>query len=194
MGSSESGTSRSERSKVQESHRLAKYDTVDLMILFDIDGTLSPTRKEEAPATDGVTARAFGFQVFVPQHLLDFLRSREDIVMLSTWGKASFDFIKAFGFEAQVALIEDFSDETGPKGKFEVVKKLQPSGWADDHIKPAMKKYAAEHGIAVTVPRKGYITEAELKKFKNALSAGDVRLGNEFDKLILKEDPRARRA
>jgi len=163
------------------------------MILFDIDGTISPTRPEEAPETVGVTARAFGFQVLIPQHILDFLRSRDDIVLLSTWGKAAFDILEAFGISGGVVDMEDFTDKTGPQGKFEVVKKLQPNGWADDHIKPAMKKYATEHGIAVVIPKKGYILEPELKKFQAAVEATAPRTTTDFDSLIRTEDTRAHR-
>ena len=139
------------------------------MILLDIDGTLSPPHPEEAPQTDGETEKAFGFQVFIPQHLLKFIRGRDDVVLLSTWGLDSFSLLKAFNLNARVALMEDFSDILGIQGKFEVVKALQPSGWADDHIKKAMKEYSEAHQIAVSVPRKGYITEAELKAFVEKL-------------------------
>lgn len=159
------------------------------MILFDIDGTLSPTRVEEAPATVGETARAFGFQTFIPQHLLDFLRNRDDIALLSTWGPGSFDLPKVFDFKARIALIEDFSDDLGIKGKFEVVKALNPTGWADDHITPNMAKYAKENGIVTTKPRKGYVTEVELDKFIKALEVAPARVVQDADaKLYWKKD------
>lgn len=151
------------------------------MLLFDIDGTLSPTRLEEVEVTPGETARAFGFNVFIPSHLLNFLRSRDDIVLLSTWGDGSFYLPEAFNFKARVALMDDFSEKMGIKGKFEVVKALHPTGWADDHITPAMKKYAAEHNIATTAPKKGYITEVELKKFEASVGAISPRTVTEFD-------------
>jgi hypothetical protein len=154
------------------------------MILFDIDDTISPTRVEEAPVTDGETARAGGFELFIPQHLLDFMRGREDIVLLSTWGLSSFAVSEAFGFHARVAVISDFTEKVGSAGKFEVVKALKPLGWADDHIKPAMKKFAIENGAAVTVPKKGYVTAAELTKFAAAVAELPARDPQAADSLL----------
>lgn len=159
------------------------------MILFDIDGTLSPPHIKDAPATVGETARAFGFDIFIPKHLLEFLRGREDIVLLSTWGPGSFDLPKAFDFKARVALMEDFSDEIGVLGKFEVVKALQPLGWADDHIKTHMSKYAGAHGIAVTVPTKGYVTEAALELFVKSLANLSERTVQDSDARLYWEKP-----
>jgi len=157
------------------------------MILFDIDGTLSPARTTEAPPTAGVTAHAWIFNIFIPQHLLDFLNSRDDIVLLSTWNNATYDVVEAFGLDARVALMEDFSEEVGIKGKFEVVKALQPLGWADDHIKLEMKKYAADHGIAVTVPKLGYVTEKELANFVAAIDRLPAREPHPKDSLLLRK-------
>lgn len=159
------------------------------MLLIDIDGTISPTRVEEAPASEGETARAMGFQVFIPKHLLEFLRSRDDVVLLSTWGVGCFSLIEAFKLKARVALIEDFSERGGIEGKFCAVKALQPTLWADDHIKPAMKKYAQEHGIITAVPRKGYITPAELKKLEKLLAEAPARSPREEDSKLLWSKP-----
>jgi hypothetical protein len=147
------------------------------MLLLDIDETLSPTRPKDHPdLPEGESARAFGFTVFIPRHLLTFLRSRPDIVLLSTWGSAALDLPKAFGFNARAAVMENFTEETGIKGKFEVVKQLQPSGWADDHIKPAMAKAARELGVVVLRPRGGYITAQELALFEKKLEAAPPRV------------------
>ena len=135
------------------------------MLLFDIDRTISPPRPEEFEATPGETARAFGFDVFIPTHLLNFLRGRDDIGLLSTWGHASEQLADAFGFKAKVILMEDYSNFSGIEGKFEAVKALQPRAWADDHIKPKMRSYAKEHGIVTVAPKGGYITEKELRLF-----------------------------
>lgn len=135
------------------------------MLLFDIDRTISPPRPEEFEATPGETARAFGFDVFIPSHLLAFLRGRDDIGLLSTWGQASEQVSEAFGFKAAVILMEDYSNLGGIEGKFEAVKALQPRAWADDHMKPKMRSYAKEHGIVTVTPKGGYITEKELRLF-----------------------------
>lgn len=139
------------------------------MLLFDIDRTISPPHPEKFGATPGETARAFGFDVFIPTHLLDFLRGREDIGLLSTWGEASGQVADAFGFKAAVVLMEDYSNLSGIEGKFEAVKALQPRGWADDHIKSKMRTYAKEQGIVTVTPKGGYITEKELKLFVSKL-------------------------
>lgn len=159
------------------------------MILFDIDGTLSPPKLDEAPKTFGETARAFGFTVFIPHHLLNFLRSRNDIVLLSTWGEGAFDLPEAFDFKARVALMADFSHKLGIEGKFEVVKALNPTGWADDHITSAMKKYAVERGIAVTVPKRGYVTELELDKFIEAIDQAPKRILELGDAKLFSKNP-----
>lgn len=135
------------------------------MILFDIDRTISPPHPEELEVTPGETAYAFGFDVFIPAHILKFLRGRDDIGLLSTWGEASSKLSDAFGFSAIVVLMEDYSNLLGIEGKFEAVKTLKPRGWADDHMKPEMRAYAKEHGIATVTPKHGYITEEELKLF-----------------------------
>jgi hypothetical protein len=139
------------------------------MILFDIDRTISPPRPEEFEETPGETAYAFGFDVFIPTHLLNFLRERDDIGLLSTWGEASAKLADAFDFSAAVILMEDYSNLSGIEGKFEAVKALKPRGWADDHMKPKMRSYAKEHGILTIIPKSGYITERELKLFISKL-------------------------
>jgi len=135
------------------------------MIVFDIDGTLSPTREEEAFGIPGETAEAFGFQIFIPQHLLDFLRGRDDIALLSTWDAEAASLAEAFAFKAQTLLISDYSDERGINGKFDVINELKPTGWADDHIKPFMATWCKPLEIAVTIPKRGFVTEPELSKF-----------------------------
>ncbi len=147
------------------------------MLLFDIDETLSPTQPKNHPELpEGESARAFGFTVFIPSHLLTFLRSRADIVLLSTWGSAAMDLPQAFGFNARAAVMENFTEETGIKGKFEVVKQLRPTAWADDHIKPAMAQAARDLGVVVLRPRGGYITAKELALFEKDLEAAPPRI------------------
>lgn len=161
------------------------------MLVFDIDGTISLTRREESPPTEGETARAFGFQVFMPQHILDFMREREDIVLLSTWKLNSFDLSEAFGLGAKVALMADFTDKEGIAGKFEVIKALQPTLWADDHITTKMRAYSKEHGIITAIPREGYISAGSLKRLEKLLLTTATRERREADTLLRAVDPRS---
>ncbi len=139
------------------------------MLIFDIDDTISPTQPKESAPTPGETARAGAWNIFIPAHILEILRSRDDIALLSTWGEMAEDVPKAFGFQAKTLLISDYSDKLGIKGKFEVIKQLKPAGWADDHITPTMKKWCEAEGIATVRPRGGYIAEKGLATFLAAL-------------------------
>lgn len=142
------------------------------MLIFDIDGTISPARVEEAPATEGETTSAGGFRnVFMPSHILEVLRSRSDVALLSTWDEGAANFAEAFGFDAEILLMKDFSNARGIDGKFEVIKALKPAGWADDHISPAMLNWCKANGVVTVKPRKGYILKPQLERFIAAADA-----------------------
>jgi hypothetical protein len=144
------------------------------MLIFDIDDTLSPTRPVEPFPLPATSERAWAFEVLVPDFLLSFLRERDDIVLLSTWGSAAKKFAEAFALPARVAVMEDFTPKVGIKGKFEVVRQLQPTGWADDHMTPAMVKALEPFGTVTVKPTKGYITEKQLAIFVAKLASAPL--------------------
>jgi hypothetical protein len=131
------------------------------MIIFDIDDTISPTQPGNNWAVLHETKKAWGFNISIPVYVLDFLRSRDDIALLSTWGEAAKYVPEAFGFTARILVMD--SRASGIKGKFETVKQFDDATvWIDDHITPAMKKFMAEKGILTIKPTKGVISEQQL--------------------------------
>lgn len=135
------------------------------MFIFDIDMTLIAPRYEDSPIVPGETRSVFGFDVFMAQHLIDFLRSRDDIHLLSTWGKESGSLAEAFGFKAKTLLIRDYSDEGGINGKFDAVISLKPELWADDEITSFMAHWCYRGGTHTIVPKGGYVSAEQLKPF-----------------------------
>lgn len=132
------------------------------MILVDIDGTVSPTQPTEQMFASWQAAGGYrsefagGFTLVIPNYILDFLNSRSDIYMLSTWNDLAATVPEAFGFEAQTLDMTEHTDARGIQGKFEVVKSLgdKPLAWLDDHIKPIHKDYCATIDCIAIKPRK----------------------------------------
>lgn len=134
-----------------------------MMIVFDVDNTLSPTRFPDSPELLGETREAFGFQVFIPTHLLEFIRSRNDTAILSTWGAEAESLVEAFQLPSKVLLMSDFTDERGIWGKFSTIEQLRPSYWADDHITAPMVKLCKDFGTTALVAHGGYVSASQLE-------------------------------
>ena len=115
------------------------------MILVDIDGTISPTRPEEDGILEDLLPveerRAGGFQIIIPEYILDFLRTAPNLYMLSTWGEMAKDVPEEFGFKAEVLNMNDYTDASGIEGKWDVVSHFDDAveAWLDDHISPRMR-------------------------------------------------------
>lgn len=137
------------------------------MLVFDIDRTLIPTEKHLTENVKGEWRQAFGFEVFMASHLLDFLRERDDIALLSTWGEEAAALGDAFSFKAQALNLRAYSDEGGIQGKFDTIYAVKPAGWADDHITPIMKQWCDYFGVATIIPKRGFIQNDELAPFRN---------------------------
>lgn len=135
------------------------------MLIFDIDDTLSPTRPPKDWAVPHETERAFGFEIKIPTYVLDFLRSRDDIALLSTWDAAAQQLADAFKFSAKVLIMD--GDAFGIKGKYQVVQSRNDVvAWVDDHITPLMRLGAQERGISIIKPKKGCISEKEIQTLR----------------------------
>ena len=131
------------------------------MILFDINETISPTDRDYIWTVPYETHYAWMFNISIPTYILDFLRSRDDIALLSTWGSAASQVAEAFGFKAEILVLDE--DTYGIAGKYEIVKRQSNvTAWIDDHMKPAMKKELAEKGIVAIKPTKGFISQKQL--------------------------------
>lgn len=130
------------------------------MLIFDIDDTISPTQPPADWSVPHETKRA-GWNVKIPSYMLDFLRSRDDIALLSTWGDTAVRVSEAFGFNAQILVMDEGT--YGIEGKFNLVKRLENvKVWADDHMKPNMRKAMEAKGVHVVKPKNGVISEKEL--------------------------------
>lgn len=145
------------------------------MILVDIDRTISPPQPDEAfDAIPHESARAWGFDVKIPTYILNFLKSRDDIVMLATWGIRAATVPEAFGFQADVIDMDEYSNKTGIQGKFAVVKAVKPIAWLDDHITATMTKWCTAEGIITVKPTSGFMTVRQItsleKKLKNRIN------------------------
>lgn len=141
------------------------------MILVDIDKTISPTRPDASFELIPHETRRLGFDVKIPLHILEFLKSRDDITMLSTWGVRAATVPEAFNLKADVLVLDDYSNKLGIQGKFEVVKAVRPDAWLDDHITPTMAKWCAEHGIITVKPTAGFVTVRQLKSLEKKLKS-----------------------
>lgn len=131
------------------------------MIVFDIDETISPTDRDHEWTVPYETKRAWGFDISIPVYVLEFLRNRDDIALLSTWGKDAVEVAEAFGFNAEILTISEGT--YGIAGKFEVIQNLDNvTAWIDDHMKPAMKAELTERGILAIKPTQGCISEKQL--------------------------------
>lgn len=133
------------------------------MLIFDIDNTLVKASSKVVSKTAGESHSVFGFELFMEDHLLEFLRSRSDIHLLSTWEAEAGNLAEAFGFEAKTLLIRDYSDEGGIYGKFAAVRELQPRLWADDQITSLMANWCTHFKVASIAPKSGSITKDELE-------------------------------
>jgi hypothetical protein len=132
------------------------------MIIFDIDDTISPTQVARNWAEPHETKRVWGFNISIPLYVLDFLRSRDDIALLSTWDDAAAKVSAAFEFEAKILLIDEGG--VGIAGKFDVVtKQSHVNAWIDDHMTPMMKKEMTNRGIIAIKPTGGVISKKQLK-------------------------------
>lgn len=139
------------------------------MIIFDIDDTISPTRPGKDWKVPHETARAWAYTISIPTYVLEFLRSRDDIALLSTWGKSAQKVADAFGFTAQVIVLTD--EQEGIQGKYDAVNNLDGVvAWVDDHMKPAMRTKLAEQGILGIKPTNGVISKAQLATLVNHVS------------------------
>lgn len=131
------------------------------MIVFDIDGTLSPTRPARDWDEPHEIHRAFGFNIAIPNYLLAFLRARQDIALLSTWEEGAASLAHAFDFKATILLPTAVG---GIEGKYQrVLAEPQVRAWADDHMRPAMKRSLSERGVRCVKPTTGYVTLAQLR-------------------------------
>jgi hypothetical protein len=132
------------------------------MLIFDIDQTLVRPHYPDQSTAHGETRTVFGFELFMEDHLLDFLRSREDIHLLSTWGSEAASLADAFEFKAKALLIRDYSDEGGIHGKFTTVRELKPLLWADDQITELMANWCLHFNVISIIPKRGSISSSEL--------------------------------
>lgn len=139
------------------------------MLIFDIDNTLVRTHYEDSPKGNGEVQKAFGFDLFMEDHLLEFLRSREDIYLLSTWDSEAAELADGFSFKARTLLIRDYSDEGGIYGKFAAVRELQPKLWADDQITTLMENWCLHFSVVSIAPKRGSVTVEELTRAKAEL-------------------------
>lgn len=139
------------------------------MLIFDIDNTLVRPHYQDSPKRNGEVRKVFGFELFMEAHLLEFLRSREDIHLLSTWDSEAAELADAFGFKARTLLIRDYSDEGGIYGKFAAVRELQPKLWADDQITTLMENWCLHFSVVTIAPKRGSITVEELTRAKAEL-------------------------
>lgn len=132
------------------------------MIVFDIDDTISPTRPPKDWAVEHETVRV-GYVLKMPTYVTEFLRSRDDIALLSTWGESAKNVAEGFGFNAKILVMEEMS---GVAGKFEVIQSLgsQVTAWVDDHMKPAMKRQLTEAGILAIKPTGGVISKRQIQQ------------------------------
>lgn len=144
------------------------------MILVDIDGTISPTRPEEDGILEDLLPveerRAGGFQIIIPEYILDFLRTAPNLYMLSTWGEMAKDVPEAFGFKAEVLNMSDYTDASGIEGKWDVVSHFDDDveAWLDDHISPRMRDAARMRGIHVFVPpKRACLTRGQIADLKS---------------------------
>lgn len=132
------------------------------MIIFDIDETISPTDRDYEWKVPYETERAWAFNISIPTYVLEFLRSRDDIALLSTWGEAAVEVATAFNFKAEILVLKE--ETYGIEGKFEIVKNLDNvTAWIDDHMTAAMKKEMTEKGVLAIKPTKGVITKKQLE-------------------------------
>ena len=139
------------------------------MLIFDIDNTLVRTHYEDSPKRRGEVRKVFGFELFMEAHLLEFLRSREDIHLLSTWEAEAAELAEAFQFKAGTLLMRDYSDQGGIYGKFATVRELQPKLWADDQITTLMENWCLHFSVVTIAPKTGSITREELERAQAAL-------------------------
>jgi hypothetical protein len=141
------------------------------MLIFDIDQTLVQPHFEDQSTAAGEVRKVFGFNLYMADHLLNLLRSREDIHLLSTWGEEAAGLAEAFEFEAKTLLIRDYSDEGGIHGKFAAVRELKPLLWADDQITTLMANWCLHFNVISITPKRGSISEAELEIATKSLFA-----------------------
>lgn len=131
------------------------------MIVFDIDDTISPTRPPKDWAEPHETKRAWAFTVRIPNYVLDFLRTRDDIALLSTWKEAAKHIAEEFQFTAEIIVLND--NQHGIKGKYEIINsRTDITAWVDDQITPTMAKDLKNQGIITIRPKKGVISEKEI--------------------------------
>lgn len=137
------------------------------MIVFDIDDTISPTRPPKDWAVEHETNRIMWGDIKIPSYVLDFLRSRDDIALLSTWGTGAQKIADGFGFKAKILLIDE--EDLGVDGKYHIIQDLgsEVTAWIDDHVKPKMVKALEAEGVTVIKPRNGVITEQEIESLRN---------------------------
>jgi hypothetical protein len=134
------------------------------MIVFDIDDTISPTKPPKPWDVPHETARAV-WELKIPTYVLEFLRSRDDIALLSTWGDTAQNVADAFGFKATILVMDE--DKYGSDGKYALIKSRDDiTAWIDDHIKPAMAATERARGIVVIRPKGGVISEKEIDSLR----------------------------
>jgi hypothetical protein len=133
------------------------------MIIFDIDQTISPADRDYEWLVPHETETAWSFEIGIPSYVLEFLRNRDDIALLSTWGEKASEVSTAFGFKADILVLKEGT--YGIEGKFEIVKNLNNvTAWIDDHMTAAMKKELEKKGILAIKPINGVISEKQLAK------------------------------
>lgn len=130
------------------------------MFVFDIDDTISPTRPPEDWAVEHET-RQVGWTIKIPTYVLEFMRGRDDIALLSTWGESAKGLADAFGINAQILVLG--RNQHGIEGKFDLINQLDGvTAWVDDHIKPSMKKAMEEKGVTVIKPTRGVVSPRQI--------------------------------
>jgi len=137
------------------------------MIVFDIDDTISPTRPPKDWDVEHETHNIMWGAIKIPVYILDFLRSRDDIALLSTWGSGSQKIADGFGFKAKILLIDE--EDLGVDGKYHIIQDLgsEVTAWIDDHMTTKMMKALEAEGVTVIKPRRGVITEQEIDSLRN---------------------------
>lgn len=149
------------------------------MIVLDIDGTISPTNPHEQEGYfDSLLPveeeRAFGFPITIPSYILELLRNPPlPLALLSTWGTGAESLCEAFGFEARVLDMQDYTKNLGIEGKRDTILALKDEvrAWADDHITVPMKDEMRRDGIFIAVPpRRACLTRGQIADLR-ALTA-----------------------
>lgn len=138
------------------------------MLAFDIDDTISPTKPSNQVLAESHESRRAIYQLVIPTYVLDFLRSRQDIALLSTWGETASAVSEAFEFDADVLVIEELS---GIRGKFDLVRRTpEITVWVDDHLTQEHIAWCHENGILAIKPTEGCVSKSQVAEIVEFVS------------------------